>query len=229
MTEPPTPAEPKRIAVLASGEGSTLQAIIDACRDGQLRASLVGVFSDHPSARALHRAQAAGIPATGLSPRDFPTRLAFDRTLFEAVEATRPDLIVLAGYLRVIAAEIVRPRIPRMINLHPSLLPKHPGLNTHARALAAGDCAHGASVHVVTPELDAGPVLAQVRLPVHRDDTAATLEQRVKAREKPLLIASLDLLIDGRLVASADGGHLDGVRLSAPLLLNDSNRLVTAP
>ncbi len=116
-----------------------------------------------------------------------------------------------------------------MINLHPSLLPKHPGLNTHARALAAGDSTHGASVHVVTPELDAGPVLAQVRLPVHPDDTAATLEQRVKAREKPLLIASLDLLVDGRLATGADGGSLDGVRLSAPLLLNDSNRLVTAP
>lgn len=218
----------RRLAVLASGRGSNLQAIIDAIAAGELDARIVGVFSDRVSAGALARARGTGLHAQPVRPRDFPDREAHDRALFDAIAAVQPDLIVCAGYMRLISDAAVRRFEGRMINIHPSLLPKYRGLDTHARALAAGDREHGASVHAVVPALDAGPVLAQVRVPIEADDNPESLAGRVLAREHPLLVASLKLIVDGRVRLGADRIELDGQRLQAPLQLDSDNHLIKA-
>lgn len=215
-----------RLAVLASGRGSNLQAILDAIAAGALAARVVGVFSDQPDCHALARATAAGVPALAWRRRDFGSRAQFDESLFNAIAAVQPDLIVCAGYMRIISAAAVRRFSGRMINIHPSLLPNYPGLDTHARALAAGEREHGASVHVLVPALDAGPVLAQARVPVHAGDTPDALAQRVLAREHPLLVQCLAAIAGGRL-AFADGTpRLDGRPLPAPLQLDAGDQLV---
>lgn len=214
-----------RIAVLASGRGSNLQALIDAIAAGRLDAELVGVFSDQAGAFALERARRAGIPAFALSPRDFATRLAFDEQLFSRIDGVHPDLIVCAGYMRLVSEREVAARAGRMINIHPSLLPAFKGLRTHDQALAAGVTEHGASVHVVSAELDGGAVVAQARVAVRPGDDAATLAQRVLAREHPLLVETLRWLAAGRLTLHRDAVDLDGERLSTPLQLDPDNRL----
>lgn len=209
--------EPYRLAVLASGAGTNLQALIDAIAAGGLDATIVGVFSDKAKAVALDRARAAGVPATALSPKAFASREAFDAAFFAAVDAARPDLIVCAGYMRIISAAEIEHRPDRMINLHPSLLPAFKGLHTHRQALAAGVAEHGASVHVVTPGLDDGPVIAQARVPVLPGDDEATLAARVRAVEHPLLVETVRLLAEGRLRVSGGAIFLNGTRLTAPL------------
>lgn len=216
-----------RIAVLASGRGSNLQAILDATAAGALPAQVVGVFSDRPSAAALRRAADAGIPTWSASPRDFPDRLAFDLRLFEAVDACAPDLVVCAGYMRLLGDAVVAPRIGRLINIHPSLLPAFKGLHTHRQALDAGATVHGASVHYVTAELDGGPVIAQARVPVLAGDDEATLAARVLAREHPLLLRTLEWLAAGRVRLHGGRVHLDGAPLARPLQLDE--RDVLAP
>ena len=217
-------SRPYRLAVLASGRGSNLQALLGATASGELNARVVGVFSDKPDAPALARARAAGVPAHGLAPRAFPHRLAFDEALFEAVEATAPDLIVCAGYMRLISEAAIAPRRGRVVNIHPSLLPAFKGLHTHAQALAAGVPEHGASVHFVTPDLDGGPVLAQARVPVQPGDDAQALATRVLAREHPLLVASIALLAARRVALVDDTITLDGEPLGAPLQLAANDR-----
>ena len=217
-----------RIAVLASGRGSNLQALLDAIAAGVLPAHVVGVFSDKPACGAIRLARDAGIPAVALKPRDFADRDAHDEALFSAVAGVQPDLIVCAGYLRIISAASVRRFEGRMVNIHPSLLPKYPGLDTHARALAAGDAEHGASVHVVVPELDAGPLLSQVRIPVGAGDDAAALAERLLPREHALLRATVALLASRRLQIDKTPVTLDGRPLSAPLQLDRSDRLTGA-
>lgn len=212
---------PFRIAVLASGRGSNLQALIDARAAGRLPIELVGVFSDKAAAGALERARAAGIAGVAISPKDFASRDAFDEALFSEVERVQPDLIVCAGYMRLISDAAVRRFEGRMINIHPSLLPKFPGLQTHAQALASGEREHGASIHFVTPDLDAGPVIAQARVPLHTGDTPATLAARVLVREHPLLVAAVALIAAGRVRQRGDAIELDGVPLAAPLQLAD--------
>lgn len=213
-----------RIAVLASGRGSNLRALVDAIAAGSLRAAIVGVFSDKPGCGALRLAGEAGLPAVALRPRDFADRDAHDEALFSAVERVQPDLIVCAGYMRIIGDAALRRFEERMINIHPSLLPKYPGLDTHARALAAGDAEHGASVHAVIPALDAGPLLSQVRIAVQPGDDADTLARRLLPREHTLLVASVDLLASGRARLRAGHVELDGRPLHAPLRLRDDNR-----
>jgi len=213
-----------RIAVLASGRGSNLQALIDAIATGALDASIVGVFSDQPTARALQRARAAGIPAHALEPGAFASRAAFDEALFARIEREQPALIVCAGYLRLIDAGIVESRRGRIINIHPSLLPAFPGLRTHRRALAAGVGEHGASVHFVTADLDGGPVIAQTVVPVRAQDTAPALARRVLRREHPLLVETVRLLAVGRIRLIDDAVQLDGRPLVAPLQLRATNR-----
>lgn len=208
-----------RLAVLVSGRGSNLQALIDAVDRAELAAEIVLVASDRGGAAALGRAQAAGIPALALPPAGFPDRAAYDRELFQQVEARQPDLIVLAGFMRVLDAGVVRAREGRIINIHPSLLPKHPGLRTHQRALAAGDREHGASVHFVTAEVDGGPVIAQVRIPVAGDDTPESLATRLLPQEHRLLVAVCRLFAARRLAWSSGGVKLDGRTLSRPLEL----------
>ncbi len=216
-----------RIAVLASGRGSNLQAIADAIADGRLAAELVGVFSDRPTAFALERARRIGVPAVAAHPRDFATRIAHDEHLFSQIDAAHPDVIVCAGYMRLLSERAVTARLGRIINIHPSLLPAFKGLRTHQRAIDAGATEHGASVHYVTPELDGGPVVAQARVAVEPDDDAERLAQRVLTREHPLLLATLKALVAGRvrLATAAGGWHVefDGRPLSAPLQLGPDN------
>lgn len=221
----PHPDSPLALAVLASGQGSNLQALIDAIAAGRLHARIAGVFSDRPDAFALHRARDAGLHAEALRPRDFETRLAFDAALFERIDAVQPDLIVCAGYMRLLGQPVVEAHRGRMLNIHPSLLPAFKGLRTHEQALAAGATVHGASVHFVTPELDGGPVIAQARVPVHADDDAPALAARVLAREHPLLVGTLRLFAAGRVELRNERVCLDGAPRASPLLLGDDDRL----
>ena len=212
-----------RIAVLVSGRGSNLQAILDAITEGTLDAIVVGVFSDKPDAPALQRARDAGIHARSIAPKMFSSRVEFDRCLFSEVTAREPDLIVCAGYMRLISAAAVEGVRGQLINIHPSLLPAFKGLHTHQQALDAGTKQHGASVHYVTPDLDGGPVIAQAVVSVLPNDTVTTLAARVLEREHPLLIESLRFFAAGRIALSEDSVHVDGVR-SPPLQLAANHR-----
>jgi phosphoribosylglycinamide formyltransferase-1 len=214
-----------RLAVLASGRGSNLGALLDACANGRIDGAVVGVFSDKPDSGAIAMAGAANVHAWAMKPNAFATRESFDAAMFDAVDAVQPDLIVCAGYMRIIGAAAIARFPHRMINIHPSLLPRHPGLHTHQRALEAGDAEHGASVHIVVPELDAGPVLAQVRVPVLVDDSADTLAARVLAREHPLLLASVAAIARHELSIGDDAIRWRDQPLRAPLQLGDDDRL----
>lgn len=214
-----------RIAVLASGQGSNLAALLEACSDGRIDGAVVGVFSDKPECSALARARAAGVAVWASKPNAFATREAFDAAMFDAIEAVQPDLIVCAGYMRIIGATAIARFPKQMLNLHPSLLPRHPGLHTHQRVLEAGDAEHGASVHIVIPELDAGPVVAQVRVPVRVDDHAETLAARVRACEHPLLLATVAAVARGELRLDADTPRWHDKPLAAPLRLTDDDQL----
>lgn len=215
-----------RLAVLASGRGSNLQAILDAIAAGTLDAEVVSVFSDKPAAAALQKVPASRRWAA--RPRDFADREAFDAALGDALAASGAEWIVCAGYMRILGEALVRRFDGRMVNIHPSLLPRHRGLHTHARAIEAGDAEHGASVHFVIPELDAGAVLAQARVPVLPGDDAAALAARVLAREHPLLIASLRLLASGRVREAGGQLTLDGQCLFTPLRLDSAGQLQEA-
>jgi phosphoribosylglycinamide formyltransferase-1 len=186
---------PLRVAVLASGRGSNLAALIAA----RLPIDIVLVGSDKAGAGALTVARDAGIPALALDPRDYPSRADFDRALFGHVADSGADLLVLAGYMRIIDADVVAAWAGRAINIHPSLLPKYRGLHTHRQCLAAGDAEHGASVHFVTAELDGGPVVAQARIGVRPDDTEASLAERLLVEEHALLPAVVRAIAAGRL------------------------------
>ena len=213
-----------RIAVLASGRGSNLQALVDAIASHRLDARIVGVFSDRPEALALQRAAGAGIPARAIEPRAFANRLAFDDEFFRRVDAAAPDVIVCAGYMRLISEAAVDAHRGRLVNIHPSLLPAFKGLRTHAQALQAGAAEHGASVHYVTPDLDGGPVIAQARVPVVAGDDTESLARRVLAREHPLLVQTLALFAAGRISLGEDRVLLDGAPLPTPLQLASNQR-----
>lgn len=219
-------SSPRKLAVLASGRGSNLQAILDAIAAGTLDAEVVGVLSDKPAAAALQKVAPAHRWAA--NPRDYADREAFDAALGDALDALQPDWIVCAGYMRILGAAFVRRFEGRLVNIHPSLLPRHRGLHTHARALEAGDAEHGASVHFVIAELDAGSVFAQARVPVLAGDDAATLADRVLAREHPLLIAALRLLASDRLHERQGRLILDGQQLFTPLQLDSAGKLAAA-
>ena len=212
-----------RLAVLASGRGSNLQCLQEAIAAGRLDAQIVGVFSDKPGAAALEKV----LPAQrwARSPRDYADREAFDSALADAVAASQPDWIICAGYMRILGATFVQRFSGRLVNIHPSLLPLHKGLHTHARAIEAGHAEHGASVHFVVPELDAGAVIAQARVPVLPDDNAESLARRVLAVEHPLLLASVQLLVAGRLAEQDGMVQFDGQSLFSPLRLDSAGTL----
>ncbi|WP_144900412.1 phosphoribosylglycinamide formyltransferase [Luteimonas cucumeris] len=215
---------PRRIAVLASSRGSNLQALLDAIVSNRLDGEIVGVFSDKPAAPALQR-----VPEMLRWSRDaksYARRGDFDRELGDAVAACSPDWVVCAGYLRILGDAFVERFRGRLLNIHPSLLPKYRGLRTHARALEAGDQEHGTSVHFVIPELDAGAVIAQARVPVHADDSPETLAARVLAREHPLLVAVMRLAVAGRLTECGTTVAVDGHTLFTPLHLDCAGDLV---
>ncbi|MFC4764401.1 phosphoribosylglycinamide formyltransferase [Dyella koreensis] len=213
---------PFRIAVLASGRGSNLQALIAARDAGELPVEFVAVGSDKANAGALDLAKTAGIPFFVLNPRDFATRRDYDFELFARLDASGADLLALAGFMRIIDGDALKPWVGRMINIHPSLLPKYRGLHTHRRALEAGDAEHGASVHYVTAELDGGPVIAQAVIDIRAGDDELSLAQRLLAKEHRLLPAVTRLIADSRLRLTApDGVEFDGQQLTAPLRLVD--------
>jgi phosphoribosylglycinamide formyltransferase 1 len=215
-----------RVAVLASGRGSNFAALAAARNAGALPIDLVGVFSDRPAAPVLQRAADLGVPAQAFAPKAFAGREAFEAALFAAVDAAAPALIVCAGYMRLLGAAPVARWQGRMINIHPSLLPRHRGLHTHQRALEAGETEHGASVHFVTAELDGGPVISQVRVPVLPGDDVVSLSGRVLAREHPLLLASVALFATRRLQLRDAQVLLDGQPLAQPLQLTADNHLI---
>jgi phosphoribosylglycinamide formyltransferase-1 len=209
-----------RVAVLASGRGSNLHALIDAIDRSELDARIVGVYSDKAASGALALARDAAVAAIHVDPKAFATRLDFDRALFERIDASAADLIVCAGFMRILSPEVVAPRVSRLVNIHPSLLPKYPGLHTHQRALDAGDREHGASVHVVIPALDAGPVIAQTRLVIRDTDTADTLAARLLPREHRLLVQVVRWYSEGRLHFDAGQVAFDQHPLTAPLAVD---------
>ena len=171
------------LVVLISGTGSNLQAVIDACKAGKIHGKVVAVISNKADAYGLQRAQAADIHTAVISHKDHPDREQYDAALMEEIDRHQPDLLIMAGFMRILTPAFVQHYAGRMLNIHPSLLPKHQGLHTHQRALDAGDSAHGASVHFVTEELDGGPVILQAKVPVFADDTAEDLAQRVHVQE----------------------------------------------
>jgi len=208
-----------RVVVLASGRGSNLGALIDARREPDARFEIVLVAGDKPDALALRIAEAAGIATLALDPRGYANRASYDADLFARIAEHAPDLVVLAGFMRILDPSALAPWVGRMINIHPSLLPKYRGLRTHERALAAGDAIHGASVHFVTPELDGGPVVSHVELTIEPDDTSASLASRLLPLEHRLLVATVDLLAQRRVSLDRDSVRFDGAPLAAPLRL----------
>lgn len=205
----------KTIVVLISGEGSNLQAVIDACRQGRLAARIAAVFSNRADAFGLQRAARAGIQARALNPGDYADRAAFDRALMDNIDAHQPDAVILAGYMRILSSEFVGHYAGRLLNIHPSLLPLYPGLHTHRQVLANGDRIHGTSVHFVTEQLDGGPVILQANVPVFADDSEDDLIARVKAQEHAIYPLAIGWLLDGRLALRDNAAWLDGRRLPA--------------
>ncbi|UKE83244.1 phosphoribosylglycinamide formyltransferase [Pectobacterium colocasium] len=203
----------KNIVVLISGHGSNLQALIDASKNGRLKGKIVAVFSNNAEAYGLERAQNADIPTFVLNPEDFADRAAFDVALANEIEQHEPALVVLAGYMRILSPEFVAQFAGKMLNIHPSLLPKYPGLHTHRKALENGDREHGTSVHFVTDELDGGPLVLQAKVPVFNDDTEESLSERVKTHEHTIYPMVINWFLNGRLVMRDNEAWLDSVRI----------------
>ena len=203
-------SEPCQLVVLISGNGTNLQAIIDACTTRKLPAKVAAVISNEPAAYGLQRARDARIPTHVIDHRDFDRRTDFDERLKGLIDALEPGLVVLAGFMRVLGFDLTKHFLGRMINIHPSLLPNYPGLNTHARALADGVNEHGASVHFVIPQLDAGPIILQSRIPVQADDTPSTLAERVHQCEYDIYPRAIAWFAAGRLHLEANVAYLDG-------------------
>jgi phosphoribosylglycinamide formyltransferase-1 len=220
--------KPFAIAVLASGRGSNLAALLEARTSGRLPIDIVLVAGDKAGAPALENARAHGIRTIALDPKGFPDRPAFDRALFAQVAASGAELVVLAGYMRIIDATVAAEWTGRIINIHPSLLPKYRGLHTHRRALAAGDTEHGASVHFVTADLDGGPAIAQARIEVRTGDTEDSLAARLLPREHLLLVACVEAIACGRVHESGGRVWFEGSPIAAPLRLEEDGRLASA-
>ena len=185
-SEPVSDSSPLRVAILISGRGSNMASLIEAAREPGYPAEIALVLSNKPEALGLATAAADGIPTAIVRHRDFPDREAFDAEIGRVLAAHRIELVCLAGFMRILTPGFVEAWRDRMLNIHPSLLPKYKGLDTHARALAAGDAEHGCTVHFVVPELDSGPIVAQARVPVLPGDDAGTLAERVLAAEHAL-------------------------------------------
>jgi len=218
-------AERLRATVLISGTGSNLQALIDARDAGRLDLDIVHVISNVAAAQGLERAARAGIRSSVLEHGSFARREDFDRALAVLMAAGEPELIILAGFMRIIGPQVLEPYAGRMINLHPSLLPLYRGTGTYQRALDAGDRQHGASIHFVTAELDGGPVLAQVVIPILENDDAARLAARLGPKEHELIVAAVELMTRRRVECDGRAIRVDGERLERPFRLQPDGRL----
>jgi phosphoribosylglycinamide formyltransferase-1 len=206
------------LVVLISGNGSNLQAVIDAIRNGELNAEISAVISNQVSAKGLDRAARENITTHVIEHRRFPSRDLFDQEMLQVIDLLKPDLIVLAGFMRILTDDFVEHYQHKLINIHPSLLPKYKGLNTHQKAIDNKDKVHGASVHYVSNELDSGQVVIQAEVPVFADDTARTLAQRVLKEEHVIYPLAIKLHIEGRITFVNDQLMLDNKPLMKPLL-----------
>ena len=206
-----------RVAILISGNGTNLQAFIDAVARGSLDIHLAVVLSNQPDAFGLVRATDAGIPTECVQNADYADRESFDQAMVDVLEQHRVDLVVLAGFMRILSNVFIQHFEGRVLNIHPALLPKYPGLNTHQRAIEAGESWHGSTVHFVTEELDGGPRILQGRVTVLSDDTASLLSARVQAVEHKIYPRAAALFASGRIEFKDGNTWLDGARLDEPV------------
>jgi phosphoribosylglycinamide formyltransferase-1 len=202
-----------RIVVLISGGGSNLQSLLDQCHAGDIKADIVAVIANRPGALGLSRARQAGVKALALDHTGFDDRAAFDQALADLIEEQQPDLVVLAGFMRILTDAFVARFTGRLINIHPSLLPKYPGLNTHQRALEANDELAGATVHFVTAQLDGGPAIARAEVTIEPNDNADTLARKVLVQEHKLYPEVVNWFVKDRLRLDQDQAILDGFAL----------------
>lgn len=203
----------KRILVLISGNGSNLQTLLDHCASGKVAGEVVGVISNRADAYGLVRAKEAGVATAILAQQQFASRAEYDVALLALMDDYQPDLVVLAGFMRILSADLVRHFAGRMINIHPSLLPKYQGLHTHQRAIDDGEREHGASVHFVTEELDGGPVILQARVPIFEGDSADEVAARVQVQEHSIYPLVVQWFCEGRLKMQEGAALLDDVLL----------------
>ena len=207
-----------RTAILVSGSGTNLQAFIDAVAAGSLDLDLCVVFSNNPNAFGLERAEKAGIPTACIEHGDFPDRESFDRAVIAELDRWNPELLILAGFMRILSPAFVNHFEGKILNIHPALLPRYPGLNTHQRVLDAGDKWHGSTVHFVTEELDGGPRILQGRLPVDPKESADELQHRVQAIEHKIYPQAAGLVGSGRVVFRNGQAWIDGELADEPIL-----------
>ena len=206
----------KKIVVLISGSGSNLQALVDKLHQQQIdgqQVEIVAVISNKADAYGLERAREANIPAILVESKGVASREAYDVLLSAELDKLQPDLILLAGFMRILTTDFVNQYQGKMLNIHPSLLPKYQGVNTHQRAIDAGDKEHGASVHFVTPELDSGPTVLQAKVPIFAEDTAQDLAERVLTQEHQIYALAAAWFVSGRLTMQGQFAHLDGNKL----------------
>jgi len=222
MTDTSSPKPDRRlpVVILISGRGSNMRVIAERAAGGALPVEVRAVISDQPAAAGLVTAQAMNIPALTLQARAFPDRPAYDAALAELVGRYRPELVILAGFMRILTPNFITPYAGRILNIHPSLLPKYRGLHTHRRVLEAGDAVHGVSVHFVTEELDGGPLIVQARVPVLPGDDETSLSARVQRQEHRIYPQAVDWLARGRLQWREHQPWLDGQPLTAPVLVD---------
>lgn len=209
-----------KVGVLISGRGTNLQALIEACAEPDYPAEIVVVISNVPEAAGLERARRAGIPAVALDHRGFEDRIGFETALSAALEEAGAEFVCNAGFMRILTDRFVGRWLDRQINIHPALLPSFPGLDCHARALAAGVKLHGCTVHFVRAEVDAGPIVGQAAVPVLPDDTEKRLAARVLEAEHQLYPRCLRLIAEGRVRLAGERTVIEGVEPSGPLLIN---------
>ena len=209
MTDNTQSSASKRLVILVSGGGSNLQSLIDGCLNGDINATVSAVISNNPDAGGLERAAKASIPNVAIDHRAFDSRESFDTALSQLIDSFNPDLVILAGFMRILTPGFVDHFLGRMMNIHPSLLPAYPGLHTHKRAIEAGDKKAGATVHFVTPELDGGPSIVQAQVAIESSDDEATLASKVLAFEHKIYPEAVKWFCDDRLIMDNDGVKLD--------------------
>ena len=212
----------KSIVILISGRGTNLQSIIDAVKEGSINAVISAVISNRPDAKGLERARLENIDAVVIDQNEYDDRIAYDRALIAKIDEYAPDLIVLAGFMRILSEEFIQHFDNMILNIHPSLLPEFKGLHTHRRALEAGKKVHGASVHFVSNELDSGPVVLQAEIPVLPGDTEEILANRVLQQEHIIYPMAIAWYIDGRLVINDNKVRLDNSVLNRPVLWKEN-------
>lgn len=202
-------AEPARIVVLISGSGSNFQAIAEACQKNEIDGDIVGVISNRPGVMGLDRAEQFEIPSSVLDHTEYSSREEFDAKLIHEIDQYTPDLVVLAGFMRILTPDFVRRYKGKLLNIHPSLLPKYKGLHTHKRALEAGDKEHGVTVHFVSEDLDGGPNIIQAVVPVLDDDNEASLKTRVQVQEHIIYPIAVKWFVEGRLSMIKGDAYFD--------------------